>query len=242
MAQQQWPAAPPVWNRPGRRRRSRWLTVGLPVGVVLVVLVVLGVVVARSGRIGALIVGVFRNGLQLAGVEVVWQGFAIGLLVYAPWLILLLAVALVLTGDLEGLGGTTALLLLCVFTVVNIAVLVLRRDRVDHRHFKAPTVIPVLGAVVLDDHPGLLVEEVRNADQPSSSVEHLAVDVVEAVAGLVVAGVVGLARRAAVDPLFPRALHALGAAEQAAGRDADRDERAVVGPAVELRRVRLEVL
>jgi fructose transport system permease protein len=31
--------------------------------------------------IGALIVGVFRNGLQLAGVQVVWQGFAIGLLV-----------------------------------------------------------------------------------------------------------------------------------------------------------------
>jgi fructose transport system permease protein len=33
--------------------------------------------------IGALIVGVFRNGLQLAGVQVVWQGFAIGLLVLA---------------------------------------------------------------------------------------------------------------------------------------------------------------
>jgi fructose transport system permease protein len=31
--------------------------------------------------VGALIVGVFRNGLQLAGVQVVWQGFAIGLLV-----------------------------------------------------------------------------------------------------------------------------------------------------------------
>jgi fructose transport system permease protein len=31
--------------------------------------------------IGALIVGVFRNGLQLAGVDVVWQGTAIGLLV-----------------------------------------------------------------------------------------------------------------------------------------------------------------
>jgi fructose transport system permease protein len=31
--------------------------------------------------IGALIVGVFRNGLQLAGIEVVWQGFAVGLLV-----------------------------------------------------------------------------------------------------------------------------------------------------------------
>lgn len=31
--------------------------------------------------IGALLVGVFRNGLQLAGVEVAWQGFAIGTLV-----------------------------------------------------------------------------------------------------------------------------------------------------------------
>jgi fructose transport system permease protein len=31
--------------------------------------------------IGALIVGVFRNGLVLAGVQVVWQGFAIGILV-----------------------------------------------------------------------------------------------------------------------------------------------------------------
>jgi fructose transport system permease protein len=31
--------------------------------------------------VGALIVGVFRNGLQLAGVQVVWQGTAIGLLV-----------------------------------------------------------------------------------------------------------------------------------------------------------------
>ena len=38
------------------------------------------------------------------------------------------------------LGGTTALLLLCVFTVVNIAVLVLRRSPVDHEHFRAPTV------------------------------------------------------------------------------------------------------
>ena len=34
--------------------------------------------------VGALIVGVFRNGLQLAGVDVVWQGFAIGMLVLSP--------------------------------------------------------------------------------------------------------------------------------------------------------------
>ena len=46
------------------------------------------------------------------------------------------------------LGGTTSLLLLAVFTVVNIVVLVLRRDRVDHDHFTAPTILPVLGAVL----------------------------------------------------------------------------------------------
>jgi basic amino acid/polyamine antiporter, APA family len=45
------------------------------------------------------------------------------------------------------LGGTTATLLLAVFTVVNIAVLVLRPQPVQHRSFRAPTAIPVLGAV-----------------------------------------------------------------------------------------------
>jgi APA family basic amino acid/polyamine antiporter len=50
-------------------------------------------------------------------------------------------------GEVPALGGTTALLLLCVFTVVNIAVLVLRRDRVDHQHFHTPTILPILGAL-----------------------------------------------------------------------------------------------
>ncbi|SNY44131.1 APC family permease [Paractinoplanes atraurantiacus] len=58
-----------------------------------------------------------------------------------------IAFGLIWFADLAALGGTTSLLLLCVFTVVNIAVLVLRRDRVDHEHFKAPTVIPVIGAI-----------------------------------------------------------------------------------------------
>ncbi len=44
------------------------------------------------------------------------------------------------------LGGTTALLLLAVFTLVNVSVLVLRRDPVDHDHFRAPTPLPVLAA------------------------------------------------------------------------------------------------
>jgi amino acid transporter len=59
----------------------------------------------------------------------------------------LLAIGLVSTGEIEGLGDTTAFLLLCVFAVVNITVLVLRRDPVDHAHFRTPTVLPVLGAV-----------------------------------------------------------------------------------------------
>lgn len=59
----------------------------------------------------------------------------------------LLALGLVLTGEIEGLGDTTAFLLLCVFAVVNIAVLVLRKDRVDHPHFRTPTALPVLGAL-----------------------------------------------------------------------------------------------
>lgn len=60
----------------------------------------------------------------------------------------LLAFALItFVGEVPALGGTTALLLLCVFTVVNIAVLVLRKDAVGHEHFRTPTILPVLGAL-----------------------------------------------------------------------------------------------
>jgi amino acid transporter len=60
----------------------------------------------------------------------------------------LLAFALIsFVGEVPALGGTTALLLLCVFTVVNIAVLVLRKDRVKHKHFRTPTAVAVLGAI-----------------------------------------------------------------------------------------------
>lgn len=45
------------------------------------------------------------------------------------------------------LGGTTALLLLGVFAVVNVAVLVLRHDRVEHAHFRTRTAIAVVGAL-----------------------------------------------------------------------------------------------
>ncbi len=59
-----------------------------------------------------------------------------------------LGLILVSTGDLAALADTTVLLLLCAFTVVNISVLVLRRDEVDRSHFHAPTIAPILGALV----------------------------------------------------------------------------------------------
>ena len=69
-----------------------------------------------------------------------------------PWVAILfttaIAVVLVATGDIGGLADTTVLLLLCVFALVNVSVLVLRRDRVGHKYFRAPTWMPVLGAVV----------------------------------------------------------------------------------------------
>lgn len=59
-----------------------------------------------------------------------------------------LAFALILfVGQVPALGGTTALLLLAVFTIVNVAVLILRKDTVEHQHFRTPTIVPVLGAI-----------------------------------------------------------------------------------------------
>jgi basic amino acid/polyamine antiporter, APA family len=66
-----------------------------------------------------------------------------------PWVAIafttVLAMILVSTGDLSTLADMTVLLLLIVFALVNSAVLVLRRDHVDHAHYHAPTLLPVLG-------------------------------------------------------------------------------------------------
>jgi basic amino acid/polyamine antiporter, APA family len=69
-----------------------------------------------------------------------------------PWVAIafttLLAMVLVSTGDLSTLADMTVLLLLTVFALVNVSVLVLRRGAVDHDHYRAPTVLPVVGAVI----------------------------------------------------------------------------------------------
>jgi basic amino acid/polyamine antiporter, APA family len=69
-----------------------------------------------------------------------------------PWFAIIfttiIAIALVTTAETETLADTTVVLLLAVFIMVNISVLVLRRDRVEHDHFKAPSALPIIGVIV----------------------------------------------------------------------------------------------
>jgi len=65
-----------------------------------------------------------------------------------PWVAIVVttvvAMLITVTGTLEDLASTVVLLLLFVFLSTNVAVLVLRKDRVEHSHFRAWTPIPVL--------------------------------------------------------------------------------------------------
>ena len=74
-----------------------------------------------------------------------------------PWISILftslVALALIVTvgrndDALSTLSSTTVVLLLSAFVIVNVSVLVLRRDRVDHEHFTVPSVFPILGILV----------------------------------------------------------------------------------------------
>jgi amino acid transporter len=70
-----------------------------------------------------------------------------------PWFGIVFTSALsilliVTTEDLTGLSDTTVLLLTSVFFLVNVCVLVLRRDPVSHSHFVAPSILPIVGALV----------------------------------------------------------------------------------------------
>ena len=66
-----------------------------------------------------------------------------------PWVAIVVttavAMGLVFTGDVAGLAETVVLLLLLVFAATNVAVLVLRREKVEEPHFRVITVVPVLG-------------------------------------------------------------------------------------------------
>ena len=64
-----------------------------------------------------------------------------------PWVAILVTAALsfllALTGTIDVLASAMVLLLLVVFLAVNAAVLVLRRDEVEQRHLRVPTVLPI---------------------------------------------------------------------------------------------------
>jgi APA family basic amino acid/polyamine antiporter len=66
-----------------------------------------------------------------------------------PWVAIAftsaVAAVLVATGDLGSLADTTVALLVVVFGIVNVCVLVLRREPVDHEHFVVPSFVPVVG-------------------------------------------------------------------------------------------------
>jgi APA family basic amino acid/polyamine antiporter len=70
-----------------------------------------------------------------------------------PWFAIIfttaLSIVLILAvEDFTNLADTTVLLLVAVFFLVNITVLVLRRDPVSHGHFTAPAALPIIGALV----------------------------------------------------------------------------------------------
>ncbi len=70
-----------------------------------------------------------------------------------PWVAIVFttALAMLLTslGDLGTLAGTTTTLLLFVFIAVNVAVLVLRRDRIARPHFVTPSWIPAVAIAII---------------------------------------------------------------------------------------------
>lgn len=69
-----------------------------------------------------------------------------------PWVAILfttaLAAILIWSGSVADLAATTSLLLICVFILVNGSVLMLRKESVDHEHFRIPAFIPIAGIVV----------------------------------------------------------------------------------------------
>jgi amino acid transporter len=69
-----------------------------------------------------------------------------------PWVSIIfttgVAMLLISIGELDDLATVTVMLLLIVFALVNVSVLVLRRDDVTHDHFVAPTFAPIAGIAI----------------------------------------------------------------------------------------------
>jgi len=68
-----------------------------------------------------------------------------------PWVAILAVgaatIGMSFVGTISTLADTTVLLLLFVFISTNVSCLVLKKDRVEHEHFRVPAVVPVLAIV-----------------------------------------------------------------------------------------------
>jgi len=128
---------------------------GLPVGAIfpfLTVFAVANTALINMLMASRLVYGMAKQdvlprslGKVLAGRRTPWTA-----IIFTTLLALGLIVFVTLDAEssvVEALAGTTGLLLLVVFSIVNVACLVLRRDTTATTHFRAPTAIPVLGAV-----------------------------------------------------------------------------------------------
>jgi amino acid transporter len=78
-----------------------------------------------------------------------------------PWVAIVfttvLVVALLVTADVERLASVTVLFLIAVYALVCVCALKLRKERVDHEHYRAPTAVLYAGLVA---NLGLLVNTV----------------------------------------------------------------------------------
>ena len=111
-----------------------------------------------------LVYGMASEGVLPSALSRIWRARSSPLV--AVVVVGLLAVLLAATGDLDDLASTTVLLLLVVFAMVNVSLLRLRNDPVDHEHVSVPVAVPVLGALTcvglvvyraIDGGPGVLV-------------------------------------------------------------------------------------
>jgi APA family basic amino acid/polyamine antiporter len=126
-----------------------------PVGIPTAAFSVIALVAVANGALLTMIMasrltyGMSREGLLppvLGRTAFVERGEGRGTPAVAVVVTTLVAMALVVTGDLETLAATVVMLLLVVFTAVNVAVLVLRRrpEEGEADHFRTWAPLPVL--------------------------------------------------------------------------------------------------
>ncbi|MGY5766489.1 APC family permease [Brachybacterium sp. DNPG3] len=143
---------------------------GLPIGDIfpfISIFAVANTVLINMMMASRLLYGMSRQGVLpgflkyvLPGRQTPWAGIAFSSALAVG---LILVVRLVLDAEtISALGGTTALLLLAVFGLVNIAVVVLRKDHVDADHYVTPTVLPFLGAATTLFLVGPWAQDTRN--------------------------------------------------------------------------------